>query len=203
MKVRFVSGKDGAPQQLSPSYEKIHVWELYSEELQTEYRQCIEEGLDLSAYEAVFTSVAALERSAHKDALADALFDVVSRAPQVADYPYTEPSDLADICKESVGGVATSSISLSPQALREKIEGAWYGRICGCLLGKTLEGIKLDELIPFLKDTGNYPLTRYVRRSESTDAILQRYKYKIIRSWGAWRRSRRRPTPEKESLTHI
>lgn len=181
MKVRVVSGKDGAVQLLLPSYDKIHTWELYSEELQTEYRQCMEEGLDISAYEAVFASVAALERSAHKDAIADALFDVVSRAPQVADYPYTEPSDLAGICEASAGGVATASLSLSPQALREKIEGAWYGRICGCLLGKTLEGIKLNELIPFLKETGNYPLTRYVRRSEITDEMLQKYKYKFAK----------------------
>ena len=35
---------------LKPKYANIHEWESYSSNLLTEYRQSIEEGLDLSAY---------------------------------------------------------------------------------------------------------------------------------------------------------
>jgi len=56
---------------------------------------------------------------------------------------------------------------------------AWLGRICGCLLGKTVEGIKTDELVSFLKETNNYPMYRYINRSDLNDDILNKYKYRF------------------------
>ena len=51
------------------------------------------------------------------------------------------------------------------------------GRVCGCMLGKTLEGIRTDELIPFLKETGNFPLTRYVLQRDLNEDILNKCRY--------------------------
>jgi ADP-ribosylglycohydrolase len=51
-------------------------------------------------------------------------------------------------------------------ALREKILGAWYGRICGCLLGKPVEGVRYAELTDFLKASGNFPMSRYICRKD-------------------------------------
>ena len=45
--------------------------------------------------------------------------------------------------------------NINPKDLYDKIHGAWLGRICGCMLGKSIEGIHTDELIPFLKETDN------------------------------------------------
>ena len=52
------------------------------------------------------------------------------------------------------------------EELFDKILGAWYGRICGCLLGKPVEGVKYDELTDFLKCSGNFPMTRYICRKD-------------------------------------
>ena len=51
------------------------------------------------------------------------------------------------------------------------------GRICGCMLGKTVEGIRTNELIPFLKETGNYPMRRYILRSDLNEEIRNKYKF--------------------------
>lgn len=51
------------------------------------------------------------------------------------------------------------------------------GRICGCMLGKTVEGIHTDELIPFLKETGNYPMHRYILFSDLDKVDTNKYKY--------------------------
>ena len=61
--------------------------------------------------------------------------------------------------------------------MESKIYGAWLGRICGCLLGKTVEGIRTNELVPFLKETGNYPMHRYILRSDLNEEILNKYKF--------------------------
>ncbi|MBQ1986373.1 MAG: ADP-ribosylglycohydrolase family protein, partial [Clostridia bacterium] len=61
--------------------------------------------------------------------------------------------------------------------LEDKIHGAWMGRICGCMLGKTVEGIRTDELIPFLKETGNYPMHRYILFSDLDKVDTNKYKF--------------------------
>ena len=45
------------------------------------------------------------------------------------------------------------------------------------MLGKTVEGIRTNELVPFLKETGNYPMHRYILRSDLTEEILKKYTY--------------------------
>lgn len=61
----------------TPKYANLHPWELYSEDLTVEYRQSIEEGLDISAYEELFRVVAKTPRGENKDRIADVLFDIV------------------------------------------------------------------------------------------------------------------------------
>ena len=159
---------------IKPQYENIHDWEFYSANLLIEYTQSIEEGLDLEQYKDVFFSVSRLPQDEIKKKLGDVLFEVVSNAKQKEEYPYIEPSDLAaikDLRK------AYSYKKSSGVGIEEKIKGAWYGRICGCMLGKPIECIRTDELIPFLKETDNYPMHRYVLRSDLTEEIINKYKF--------------------------
>lgn len=163
---------------LSPDYGHIHNWELYSEQLLTELRQCREEGLDMARYEALFRAVAAMDRGEDKKRMADVLFDILRAAPTRADYPYDEPSDLPTILeKANPAGQVLPPVDHS--RLREKIQGAWYGRISGCMLGKTVEGIRTGELHPLLKDSGNFPMHRYILSSDITDEVLHAYTYPL------------------------
>ncbi len=160
--------------QIKPQYANIHDWEFYSSNLMTEYQQSIEEGLDIEAYKDVFSAVARLPKDEHKKKIGDTLFEIVINAKQKEGYPYIEPSNLEAIKDLRKPYVYKNN---SPLDLEDKIHGAWMGRICGCMVGKTVEGIRTNELVPFLKETGNYPMHRYILQSDLSDEILNKYKY--------------------------
>lgn len=160
--------------EMKPQYANLHTWEAYSE-LLVEYEQSTEEGLDIDAYKDVFSSVAKLPKSEFKKQFGDILFRIVHEAKQKEGYPYREPSDLEGIRalrrEHPICGKYHSDL------LEEKISGAWMGRICGCMLGKTVEGIRTDELVPFLKETENYPMHRYIYKTDLTDALCRKYTF--------------------------
>ena len=67
-----------------PSLAAMHPWELYSAVLGIEYRQSVEEGLDVERYADLFRAVETLppEDIDAKEKLADTLFELVMNAPQ-------------------------------------------------------------------------------------------------------------------------
>lgn len=160
-----------------PKYANIHEWESYSSNLMTEYLQATEEGLELSVYAEVFSAVSRLPKNEIKKKLGDILFEAVVNAKAAEGYKYIEPSTLEEIknLRSSDKAVPLNRA----ESLEEKIHGAWMGRICGCLLGKTIEGIRTEELIPFLKETGNYPMHRYILHSDLNEDILNKYSYRF------------------------
>ena len=160
---------------IKPQYQNMHDWEFYSSNLLTEYQQSVEEGLDLEKYKEVFSSVSRLPKGEIKKKIGDILFEVVASSEQRKEYPYVEPSELEKI--KSLRKKTDCLYEYSFDALENKIYGAWMGRVCGCMLGKTVEGIRTDELVPFLKETDNYPMHRYIYRSDLTDEIIGKYKF--------------------------
>lgn len=179
----LILGKDGRnfgkgqfEKDASADQKSADLWETYSDELLLEYQQSEEEGKDLGGYEQLFRSVAALPWSKKKDRLADLLYEIVVDAPIREEYPYIELSELGRIRALRKNAIPARPLP-DRECFRDKVSGAWYGRICGCLLGKTLEGIRTEELIPFLKEIGNYPMHRYIKRSEVTDEIADKYSY--------------------------
>lgn len=170
---RIVEGMKGT-NRIKPQYANIHDWEFYSSNLMTEYQQSIEEGLDIETYKDVFSAAARLPKDAHKKKIGDTLFEIIINAKQKEGYPYIEPSDLESI-KDLRKPYSFKKNAITN--LESKIHGAWMGRICGCMLGKTVEGIRTNELIPFLKETGNYPMRRYILRSDLNEEIQNKYKF--------------------------
>ncbi len=163
-----------ATTQIKPQYSYIPDSEFYSSNLMTEYRQSMEEGLDIEAYRDVFSSVSRIPKAESKKKFGDVLFEIVINAKPKEGYPYFEPSDLGSIKELRKPHSYEANNDL---ALESKIHGAWMGRIAGCMLGKSVEGVRTNELIPLLKETDNYPLHRYILRSDLTDEILNKYEY--------------------------
>jgi len=163
--------------ELKPVYANLHESEDYAANLATEYQQSVEEGLDLEVYEPVFAAVARLPRNEIKKKFSDVLFEAVLQAKVKKGYPYLEPSELEAIRQLRKPGPALPAVDRG--RLEQKIRGAWMGRICGCFLGKPVEGIHTDELIPFLKETNNYPMHRYVRSTDVTEETLKKYQYRF------------------------
>ncbi len=167
-----------------PMPEKQHEWEVYSKQLKIEYDQCIEEGLDLEAYKDVIMAVADMPDGNDKEAMANVIYHIVANAKTKEDYAYVEPSDLEGIKAQRRPHTYAKKDIPTGDALAEKIAGAWYGRICGCLLGKPVEGCRVHELVPFLKDTGNYPMHRYIMQSDVTEEIDSKYNFDFIGAKG-------------------
>lgn len=163
---------------LKPTYTNQHAWEVYSSQLQTEYRQSCEEGLDIEKYKPLFDATSALPTGINKEKISDALFDIILNAPTREDYEYNEPSTLEKI-KLLRSKPVMKSEKRVPGDIRDRIAGAWYGRICGCLLGKVVEGIRVDELVPLLKNSGNYPMHRYILSTDITEQMIASYKFRL------------------------
>lgn len=161
-----------------PDFEKWHAWESYSKSLNVEYSQSRDEGKDVAKYEALFSAAASMQDSKEKDDIADVIYSIVHNAPQVPDYKYTEPSDY-DSIRALSDGYGHALKMPSDDVIADKIYGGWLGRICGCLLGKPVEGIMKAELDTILKRTGNYPLSRYLCREEMTPEVEQGIKFRI------------------------
>ncbi len=164
---------------IKPQYQNFDDYEFYGTNLMIEYKQCMEEGLDVERYKDLFNAVYMLPQNEIKKKLSDLIFEIVSSAKPKAGYPYTEPSDL-----ESIKSLRKNPLGVLPYdkaTLKDKIHGAWLGRICGCLLGRPVEGIRTNELIPFLKETGNYPMHRHILRSDLNDEIVGKYKFGFAR----------------------
>lgn len=148
-----------------PSYEKQHPWEAYYKELPIEYRQCIDEGKDIEKYKELINAISNLEDGSLKETLADNLYYTLENAPIRENFKYIEPSDYDEIVREC-RPVNFEYTEQDENHLLDRIKGAWYGRICGCLFGKPMECIKSDEFYPFLKATDNYPISRYLVKSD-------------------------------------
>lgn len=160
---------------IKPQYSNIHDWEFYTSNILTEYQQSIEEGLDIETYKDVFESVAKLPKDEIKKKIGDVLYEIVINAKQKEGYKYIEPSDLDGI--KDLRREYHITDKADKNLLESKIHGAWMGRICGCMLGKTIEGIRTNELVPFLKESDNYPMHRYIYKTDINDEICSKYNY--------------------------
>ncbi len=163
---------------ISPQYGALHPWEAYYAELPLELRQSYEEGRDVKRYEKLAAEIDHLVPDVHKKQMADAFYEIIEASPQRSNYHYVEPSDYAHIAL--LCNPPQTQPAPEDSILNAKLRGAWEGRICGCLLGKPLEGIKLNELIPFLKESGNYPMHRYLLSSDITDRVKEKYAFSFI-----------------------
>ena len=161
-----------------PDYEKMHTWEFYADSAMIEYQQSIEEGLDIEKYRELFELTHKMPRGEVKKQLGDILYGIVMNAPQKDGYAYDEPSELCAIRALRKEHKAELRMPESNE-LEDRIHGAWLGRICGCMLGKTVEGIHTDELIPLLRESNNYPMHRYILRSDLPSDVDKRYKYRL------------------------
>ena len=157
-------------------YNQADGFNRYLDDIMAEYNQSVEEGLDIEAHKEFFSSVAAMKNGEEKAKLSDRIFEIVTNTEIRKDYKYNEPDNLEDIHKLRKLH-SNDAVMPDRENLRKKLLGAWTGRAVGCLLGKPVEGIRSDEFIPFLKETGNYPMHRYILSSDITDEVCSRYRF--------------------------
>jgi ADP-ribosylglycohydrolase len=137
---------------------KDQLWISLAPDMLLEWEQCMLEGRDVGRLKALCSEIAACG----DEELAERAAVVLNSAPLRDDFFFEEPSDYQGISDARPAAVKILPALPDDEALRDKIRGAWIGRIAGCLLGKPVEGYKRDKLHPLLRETGNYPLKKYI-----------------------------------------
>jgi hypothetical protein len=138
-----------------------HVWlYLNKGDLETELEQLRDEGRDVRSVEPEFARLGALDldNDLSLQPAADALLDAAQNLPPAAGYRYREPSDLEGIRRERPDGPRRTRVRLGRAALLDRVQGAWFGRCAGCLLGKPVEGWRSERMWGYLRDLDRYPL---------------------------------------------
>jgi len=156
---------------------EMHKWETYAWGFQFEYRQCMEEGKDAGQYKELFDSINAMPDGIQKTKMCEQMNEMIIDLPIREGYEFCEPSDLPSIRKALAPG--WDAVQSVPENIEKRIYGAWLGRISGCLLGKTVEGMRTDELHPLLKESGNWPMHRYILSTDVTEDMKTRFKYPV------------------------
>lgn len=164
--------------EIKVDYNNVDALNRYPNDIMAEYQQSIEEGFDVEQYKDLFEAVAALKPGEYKTKLSDVIFEMVINSKIRSDYKYNEPVSLDEIKALRKEHKFEENMP-DAETLRKKLLGAWTGRACGCLLGKPVEGIRSDELIPLLKETGNYPMHRYILSTDITNEVCSHYKFHL------------------------
>ena len=165
-----------------PAYHKVGKWSWnsYAPYLMLDFKQALGEGKDVENLREIVTAVCRHKQDGDKEALADVLYKIMYTAPQAADFAYYEPDELRAICLLCVERASVSQANLPDEStLYKKLKGAWLGRVCGCMLGQPIECIGIDDLAMLLKATDNYPLHRYITRTDVMDPIAEKISFPL------------------------
>jgi hypothetical protein len=155
-----------------------HTWLYLSRtDIETERRQCEEEGRDLSSAAEEFEHVLALDlNDLSNQPAAQALLDRTIVLPIRGDFAFQEPSDLEGIrAARPAAPPRLPALSLTDADLEDRVYGAWTGRCVGCLLGKPVEGWRRDRMWGYLKDLGRWPLSDFFRYDIATPEVREKY----------------------------
>jgi len=149
-------------------------WRYTAETLSTELLQATDEGRQITDdIKKEAEKLIALPPSLETERAAEDIFQKFREIPIAPDFPYIEPDVLEEIFAVRPK-VAPFSIPVDRDGYLDKLLGAWLGRCAGCLLGQPVEGWHRGKIVSLLKDTGNYPLARYMR-SDVGDEMRTKY----------------------------
>jgi len=90
----------------------------------------------------------------------DKLYEELINKEIRKNWEYVEPNELNEIRKLSNPPKEERHFRL--EEIKEKIRGAWFGRIVGNMLGKPVEGWSRENIIEYLKAADSYPLEDYI-----------------------------------------
>lgn len=164
--------------EITPNYVTMDDGVSYAAKLEIEFTQSMDEGLDIAQYKDLFNAVAKMPAGVNQDKMADVLFNIVLNAPLREDFLYVEPSALEKIKALRKPYPIAGSVPTGTE-LRDKIYGAWMGRVCGCLLGKPIECIRTNELHLLLQESGNWPMYRYILSSDVTQKMCDEFTFNL------------------------
>lgn len=153
-------------------------WTSLKNLIKEEITQRAEEGCDVTGYEDRWQSASA-------NAQLMELYWELGKLRTSAGFAYVEPSHLEGIRAARPSESRRWPVTVDTR-LRDRVHGAWLGRIAGCMLGKPVEGWSRDVIRAYLSAVGEYPLSNYVPPApENLPGDIQRKPFPSS-SRGAW-----------------
>jgi len=159
------------------AWHERHDW-LFAADPETELLQARDEGRDLGRLERTLAALAQEKRAndpspARFDRWLEktgAALDAVLQLPIRKNYPFREPDALPAIRKARRPGAPVPAWKGNRAAFSKQLHGGLLGRICGCMLGKPVEGWWKREIEASARGTGNWPLSGYLRFPSPAEA---------------------------------
>jgi len=162
-----------------------HMW-LAGIDLITEREQATQEGRDLKSLASTFNKLLAIpkeKRDSKWFTAAGALIDRVQELP----CHNNEPSDLAGIHAARPRPVTLTPWRANRAEFLRRLHGGWLGRICGCMLGKPIEGWYRENIQIMGEETGNWPLNNYFRTpTPAEEKRIDKRQTKSKLRFGTW-----------------
>jgi hypothetical protein len=144
-------------------------WERYHDLVRNEFSQCLEEGREPAAIEALRPEYVA---AGDDEARLLTVWDKLVSVPMRKDFPFDEPSDLPGIQARRPSGIRRVKLSYGDEVLYDRLYGAWLARSAGCALGKPVECFMVprdtlsskDRVKQYLLGIGTreWPLNNYI-----------------------------------------
>ena len=159
------------------------MWMKYPAELLLEWKQAKDEGKEVDYLKDICQQVSLKADARDYSDLAKEIRNKLLNSPVESNYPYVEPSSLEDIIDQKPSRRHTLINSLTDDQLKNKLAGAWIGRISGCLLGKPVEGFKRERLNTLLTLTNNYPMHKYILEADLNSEIKEKIDYTSLKLW--------------------
>lgn len=148
-------------------------WIFFSDMLEDEYRQCMDEGRSVEQYLPQIERILRIEEEEERNSQAEKLLAKMEQSPVKEGFPYFEPTDYAGIAA-TLPEEAKKRYEVAEGRLEESIKGGWYGRLAGCVLGIPVEGWTRRKIESYLKETGQLPLASYISRAKDK-ALAEKY----------------------------
>jgi len=126
--------------------------------LRFELIQAAEEGKNVEKCVEKLALLSGLKAS-HREL--DELYDEILSSSMVAGWPYFEPNSLEEI-RRCTNPPGDGGVRISRHELKDRMLGAWFGRVVGNMLGKPVEGWSKNRIEEYLKKAGCYPLDYYI-----------------------------------------
>lgn len=152
-------------------------WIFYSDMLEDEYKECIQEGRAVERFWDEIKRVKAIAEEGNRETAARQLLLEMENTPVRDDFPYIEPDEYESIAA-LLPAEAKKEYSVDTSALSKRICGAWQGRMAGCVLGIPVEGWPRERIDAYLRESEQWPLRDYM--SAVGDNSL-RTKYGIVK----------------------